>query len=89
MTALPDVPPEVHRAKVKLHGNCHVHFEYCYYSAPFRLVHQHLWLKATETSVKLFRDLQLVAVYPRLKKPGARSTIDDHLPPEALAYKMR
>lgn len=90
LTALPDVPPELATwAKVKLHGNCHVHFEYCYYSAPFRLVHQSLWLKAAETSVKLFRDLQLVAVHPRLKKPGARSTIDDHLPPEALAYKMQ
>ena len=87
---LPDVPPELAIwAKVKLHGNCHVQFENCYYSAPFRLVHQSLWLKATETSVKLFRDLQLVAVHPRLKKPGLRSTVDDHLPPQALAYKMQ
>ncbi len=31
----------------------------------------------------------MVAVHPRLKKPGARSTIDDHLPPQALAYKMQ
>lgn len=90
LTALPDVPPELATwAKVKLHGNCHVQFEYCYYSAPFRLVHRQLWLKATETTVKVFRNLQLVAVHPRLKKPGARSTLDDHLPPEALAYKMQ
>ena len=90
LAALPDVAPELATwAKVKLHGNCHVHFENCYYSAPFRLVHQQLWLKATETSVKLFRNLEVVAVHPRKKKPGARSTIDDHLPPEALAYKMQ
>lgn len=90
LTALPDVPPELATwAKVKLHGNCHVQFEYCYYSAPFRLVNRQLWLKATETNVKLFRDLKLVAVHPRLKKPGARSTLDDHLPPQALAYKMQ
>jgi len=77
LEVLPDVPPELATwAKVKLHGNCHVQFENCYYSAPFRLVHQSLWLKATETSVKLFRDLQLVAVHPRLKKPGLRSTVD-------------
>jgi len=76
LTALPDVPPELATwAKVKVHGNCHVQFENCYYSAPFRLVHQQLWLKAAETSVKLFRDLKLVAVHPRLKKPGTRSTI--------------
>lgn len=90
LAALPDVVPELAVwAKVKLHGNCHVQFENCFYSAPFRLVHSELWLKATETNVKLFRNLKLVAVHPRLKKPGARSTIDDHLPPEALAYKMQ
>jgi hypothetical protein len=87
---LPDVPPELATwTKVKLHGNCHVQFEKAYYSAPFRLVHKPLWLKATETNVKLFDDLKLVAIHPRLRKPGARSTVDEHLPPDALAYKMR
>ena len=87
---LPAVPVQISVwTQVKLHRNCHVQFENCYYSSPFRLVHQRLWLKATETSVKLFRDLQLVAVHPRLKKPGLRSTVDDHLPPQALAYKMQ
>ena len=31
----------------------------------------------------------MVALHPRLFKPGQRSTIDDHLPPNALAYKMQ
>ena len=87
---LPDIAPELATwAKVKLHGNCHVQFEKTYYSAPFRLVHRQLWLRATETTVKLFYNLTLVALHPRLRKPGARSTIDEHLPPEALAYKMQ
>jgi transposase len=86
---LPDVPPEIATwAKVKVHGNCHVQFEKVYYSAPFRLVRRQLWLKATENSVKLFHNLQMVAIHPRLHKPGDRSTIDEHLPPQALAYKM-
>ncbi len=86
---LPDVPPQAATwTQVKVHGNCHVQFEKVQYSAPFRLVHQHLWLKATDNTVKLFRDLEMVAVHPRLYKPGDRSTVDDHLPPEALAYKM-
>jgi hypothetical protein len=29
---------------VKVHGNCHVQFEKAYYSAPFQLVRQKLWL---------------------------------------------
>ena len=29
------------------------------------------------------------ALHPRLRHPGQRSTIDEHLPPEHIAYKMR
>jgi transposase len=87
---LPDVPPQIAVwAQVKVHGNCHVQFEKAYYSAPFRLVRQSLWLKATDNTVKLYRNLQLVAVHPRLRRPGLRSTMDEHLPPEALAWKMQ
>jgi hypothetical protein len=87
---LPAVPVQVAVwAKVKLHGDCHVRFEFVRYSAPYRLVGRQLWLKATDNTVKLYRELKLVAVHPRLTKPGSRSTVDDHLPPEALAYKMR
>ena len=74
---------------MKLHGNCHVQFEKAYYSAPFRLVHQSLWLKATDNAVKIYHNLELVAIHPRLKRPGLKSTVDEHLPPEALAYKMQ
>ena len=90
LKALPDVPVQIAIwTRVKLHGNCHVQFELSYYSAPFRLVHQELWLKATDTTVKLYHDIKLVATHPRLKHPGQRSTVDEHMPPEALAYKMQ
>ena len=87
---LPDSPPELATwARVKLHGDCHVQFEKCRYSAPYRWVRQTLWLRASETTVRIYRDQSLVAVHPRLTRPGARSTLDEHLPPEALAYKMQ
>jgi transposase len=90
LRGLPDVAPELATwTKVKVHGNCHVQFEKAYYSVPFRLVRRQLWLKATETSVKLFYLLEMVAIHPRLRKPGTRSTVDEHMPPEALAYKMQ
>ena len=38
-------------------------------------------------TVKIYHNLELVAVHPRLQKPGARSTVDEHMPPEAIAYK--
>ncbi len=87
---LPDVPVELASwCQVKLHGNCHVQFEKASYSAPFTLIHRPLWLKATDTTVKLYHDLKLVAVHPRLRKAGTRSTVDEHLPPEAIAYKLQ
>ena len=87
---LPGLPVELAAwSQVKLHGNCHVQFEKAYYSAPFTLIHRNLWLKATDNTVKLYHDLKLVAIHPRLKKPGARSTVDEHMPPEAIAYKLQ
>jgi len=76
-------------AKAKLHGNCHVQYEKCRYSAPFRLVNATLWLKVSEKVVEIYHDHELVATHGRLFKAGSRSTVDDHMPPNALAYKMR
>jgi hypothetical protein len=50
---------------------------------------QRLWLKATPATVRLYRDHELVATHARQQRPGARSTVDDHMPPNALAYAMR
>jgi len=87
---LPGVVPELAEwAKVKVHRDCHVQFEKCLYSVPFRLIGQPLWLKATPVTVRIYRDHELVAVHSRLFRPGSRATLDDHLPPEAIAWKMR
>jgi len=47
-----------------------------------------LWLKASDTLVNLYRGHDPVASHPRLTGPGARSTLPDHLPPEALAWSL-
>ena len=87
---LPDRPPElVVWKKVGVHADGHVQYDHCLYSVPYTLVGQSLWLRAAETTVRCFRDHELVAIHPRLYRRGSRSTLDEHLPPEALAYKMR
>jgi len=87
---LPAVPPELAEwANVKVHRDTHVQFEKCLYSVPFKLIGQTLWLKATPVTVRIYRDHELVAVHARLFRPGSRATLDDHLPPEAIAWKMR
>ncbi|WP_457572923.1 Mu transposase domain-containing protein [Desulfolithobacter sp.] len=47
-----------------MHGNCHLQLEKCFYSAPYRLVGKELWVKATETTVRIFHELEMVALHP-------------------------
>lgn len=89
LKALPGVPPELAVwAKVKVHRDTHVQFEQCLYSVPHRLIGQSLWLKAAPHTVRVYQGEELVAVHARLFIPHTRRTVDDHLPPNALAYKM-
>ena len=86
---LPDVPLVLATwARVKVHRDAHVQFARGYYSVPFRLVGETLWLKATDTTVTLYREHESVAIHVRLLQPGARRTLNDHLPPAALAWKL-
>ena len=87
---LPPVAPDLCEYKlVKVHGDCHVTFEKRRYSVSYKHVHKQLWLKATETNIHLELDHELMASHPRLDRPGQCSTITDHLPPNAIAHKMR
>lgn len=87
---LPDVFPVLAEyKKVKVHGDCHVQFEKRLYSVPYKHVRRELWLKATETTVQIELDHELIATHRRLDRPGDRSTIVEHLPPDAIAWRMQ
>lgn len=89
LRALPEAAPECAAwSKATLHPNCHVQFEYCFYSAPFSLIGQILWLEITPHVLRIYRDHDLVATHPRLFRRGEKSTVVDHLPPDAQAYLM-
>ena len=90
LKSLPDVPPELAVwERHPLHGNCHVKFQKCFYSAPFRLIGEELWVRATASSVRFYKDHELVAVHPRLLRPGSHDTVPEHQPPDAVAYFLR
>ncbi len=75
MQDLPAIAPDLgtwHR--VILHRDCHVKFDYSLYSAPFGLVTQSLWVRATDVSVSIFQDYRQVASHLRCRKPGGRRT---------------
>lgn len=84
---LPPTPYDVGIWKqLRLYRDCYVTFEGSYYSAPYRLVGQDLWLRAGTRTVELYTaDHQLVATHDRAKEPGERHTHLDHLPPQKVA----
>jgi hypothetical protein len=86
LQALPATPYEAATWKqVKLHRDCHVVFENAYYSAPYRFVHDQLWVRGTTKTVQIYRDFELIAIHSRAAQPGQRQTELAHLPPEKVA----
>lgn len=84
---LPHHPPElVEWHKVKIHTDCHFQFAKCRYSVPYQFITKELWLCAGETTIRLYHENNMIALHARLTKDGARSTIQEHLPPGALTY---
>lgn len=83
---LPPTPYDLATWKqVTLHRDGHVVFEQAFYSAPFRLVGQRLWVRGGSQEVRVYTaDYQLVATHPRAPRPGDRQTHPDHLPPAKL-----
>jgi transposase len=83
---LPDQPYDLAIWKeVTLHRDCYVHFEHTYYSAPFRLVGQKLWVRGGTQTVQLYtQDYQWIATHSRALRRGQRLTNFDHLPPHKV-----
>ncbi|HXX92807.1 MAG TPA: IS21 family transposase [Planctomycetota bacterium] len=74
--------------QVKLHPDCHVVFDRAFYSAPYRLIGQTLWLRATRDRVELYYQHERVATHPRAKEPGKRVSNIVHYPPEKVTGLM-
>ena len=72
--------------QLKLARDSHVRFEHCYYSAPWALIGDRLWVRATATMVQIYHEHRLVATHTRCQRPGERRTVVDHLTPEAQAF---
>jgi len=83
---LPDTPYDLAIWKrIKLRRDCYVEFAKSYYSAPYRLIGQQLWVCGGIQQVRIFDpDYHLIATHERATKPGERHTHHDHLPPEKL-----
>lgn len=83
---LPETPYDLAVWKqLKLSRDCYLEFDKSYYSAPHRLIGQHLWVCGGLAQVRIFAvDYQLLATHDRATRPGTRRTHWDHLPPEKV-----
>jgi transposase len=84
---LPGIPYDLAIWKqVQVHRDCYIVFDNAFYSAPFRLVGQALWVRGGTRTVQLHtRDYQLVATHDRATQPGQRVTQVTHLPTHKVA----
>lgn len=71
--------------QVTVGRDCYVNFEKAYYSAPYRLVGQTVWVRGGLTTVRIYYQHQLEATHPRAQQPGERHTVLGHLPPAKAA----
>jgi transposase len=80
---LPGMPYEPSAWKhVKLPRDCYLVFEQAFYSAPYSLVGQSLWLRAGARTVEVYNAAyQRVTLHDRATAPGQRLTRSEHLPP--------
>jgi hypothetical protein len=65
--------------KAILHRDSHVQIEGAFYSAPWRFLHQELWVRCTRHSIAIHREDEHLWTHSKVAR-GKRSTVDDHLP---------
>ena len=65
--------------KATLHRDSHVQIEGAFYSAPWRFLHQQLWVRCTPHSVSIYHADERLSTHSRVPR-GQRSTLEAHLP---------
>ncbi len=71
-----------------VHRDAHVAFAGRLYSVPWRLIGQRVWVRATAHTVDVYANDERVASHDRRGRT-ARSTRDEHLPPERAPLRHR
>jgi transposase len=88
--ALKPLPAEAYEfaiwKKAKVNIDYHVEFDHHYYSVPYRLIGQEVFLRASENTLEIFHKHQRVASHPRSHLAGRYSTQAEHMPPAHRHY---
>jgi transposase len=63
----------------RLHTDSHVLIDGAFYSAPWKYLHQELWVRTSASSIAIYKEDLHLWTHARVLR-GMRSTIDEHLP---------
>lgn len=86
---LPVVPWEpVYWRRATVHPDAHIALDRRLYSAPWRLIGQKVWVRASARNVAIYANDERVATHDR-RGPGVRSTIESHLPAQRAELRHR
>jgi transposase len=72
--------------KAKVHIDYHVEFEKHYYSVPYELIQEPVWIRATRYIVEIFYKHRRVASHPRSRARGRHTTRIEHMPANHRHY---
>lgn len=72
------------RARVNI--DYHVVFDEHFYSVPYALAHEEVWVRATATSVEVMHTGTRVASHMRSRQRGRHTTVHEHMPSSHRAH---
>jgi transposase len=65
--------------QARLHSDSHVQIDGAFYSAPWRFLHQELWVRCSAHSISIHHEDEHLWTHARVVR-GTRSTVQEHLP---------
>ena len=74
--------------KATLHTDSHVQIDGAFYSAPWRWLHEKLWVRCTSHQIAIYHCDKHLWTHRRVG-PGQRSTVDEHLPEHRRELRHR
>jgi transposase len=74
--------------KATLHRDSHVQVDGAFYSAPWRFLHQELWVRCARHHVAIYHLDEHLWTHARVGR-GERSTVDEHLPEHRVDLRHR
>jgi transposase len=85
---LPEQPYEFAIWKeARVNIDYHVEFEHHYYSVPHTLIHEEVYVRATEGTIEIFFNNQRIASHRRSNALGRHTTLSEHMPPAHQKYQ--